>query len=60
MEKFQISVIIINFNSANFTIECIKSIKKFVDTSLSYNIIIVDNNSIFDDYQKLKFSLIHN
>jgi len=53
MEKLQISVIIINFNSALYTIECIKSIKKFAEPNLKYNIIVIDNNSKSVDYENL-------
>jgi GT2 family glycosyltransferase len=47
-----ISFITINYNSAKYTIELIKSIEKF--TTLTYEIIIVDNDSKNADYLKLK------
>lgn len=43
-----VSIIIINFNSASFTTNCIDSINKFT-TDLSFEIIVVDNNSKPED-----------
>jgi GT2 family glycosyltransferase len=43
MDNEKISIILINYNSLDFTIQCIKSI---VETTISeYEIIVVDNNS---------------
>ena len=49
-----ISVIIINFNTAKYTLECINSVLKYTDSNLSYDIIVVDNNSKTEDYNHLK------
>ena len=54
MKKYKICIILINFNSADYTVNCIKSIKEFVDKNVSYNIVIIDNNSKVEDYEKLK------
>lgn len=52
MKKVDISFITINYNSSGFTIELIKSIKRH--TSLSYEIIVVDNASEKEDLQTLE------
>jgi len=52
--KYQVSVIIINFNSSSFTINCIDSILSKTNKELKYEIIIVDNNSKQDDFLTLK------
>ncbi|RRO21914.1 glycosyltransferase family 2 protein [Flavobacteriaceae bacterium 14752] len=49
-----ISVIIINFNSSQYTIECVKSIISHTSASLNYEIIVVDNKSSNLDFDKLK------
>ena len=49
-EKYEVAIILINYNSASFTQECIKSILKFTATDLQYQIIIVDNGSQQDDF----------
>ncbi|MFK7834115.1 MAG: glycosyltransferase family 2 protein [Winogradskyella sp.] len=48
-----ISIIIINFNSANYTINCIESIYKYTK-ELSFEIIVVDNHSSAEDQQTLQ------
>lgn len=48
-----ISVIIINFHSSKFTIDCIKSIYTHTD-SLEFEIIVVDNNSSSTDLETLE------
>ncbi len=52
--KFQISIIIINYNSSEFTIKCIESVLEHTSKSLSYEIIVVDNASEKEDYDSLK------
>ena len=49
-----ISVIIINYNTAKYTLKCIQSVIDFTTEKLSYNIIVVDNNSELEDYKHLK------
>ena len=51
---FDIAVILINYNSAQHTINCINSIVAKTSANLSYQIIITDNCSAIDDYQLLK------
>jgi GT2 family glycosyltransferase len=49
----QVSVIIINYNSSGFTAACIQSLKAQTAPGLTYEIIVVDNNSGPADYQQL-------
>ena len=51
---FDIAVILINYNSSEHTINCIRSIIENTDNSLNYQIIITDNCSEKEDYLKLK------
>jgi GT2 family glycosyltransferase len=53
MKDFDISVIIINYNTTEYTINCVDSIIENVNKNLSFNIIIVDNNSTLLNYEKL-------
>lgn len=53
MKKYKVAIIIINYNSAAYTIECIQSIFKQVSASLPYQIVIIDNNSMAADYEQL-------
>jgi len=53
MTKYKVTIIIINYNSAVYTNACINSIIKFTNNELKYNIVVVDNNSNADDYEKL-------
>ena len=49
----EIAVILINFNSSEYTKKCISSILEQTSNSLSYQIIIVDNASEKDDFENL-------
>ncbi|QNJ98352.1 glycosyltransferase family 2 protein [Constantimarinum furrinae] len=49
-----IAVIIINYNTSNYTLECIDTVVKRTSEPISYDIIVVDNNSEPDDYIHLK------
>jgi len=49
-----ISVILINYNSSSFTINCIESIIEHTSSSLSYEFVVVDNASHWDDYTALR------
>lgn len=51
---FDIAVILINYNSAQHTINCINSIVEKTDADLSYQVIITDNCSVYDDFLLLK------
>ncbi|MFD2592242.1 glycosyltransferase [Aquimarina hainanensis] len=48
-----ISIIIINYNSSSYTIQCIQSIIEKTSPSINYDIIVIDNASHYDDYSKL-------
>jgi len=51
---FDIAVILINYNSSEHSINCIRSIIEKTSTNLNYQIIITDNCSEKEDYLKLK------
>ena len=51
---YDIAVILINYNTSKYTLECIQSIIKKTNSNISYQIIVVDNNSEIDDYDNLK------
>jgi len=53
-----VSVVIINYNTAKYTLDCIRSVVKFTNSSIAYNIIVVDNNSELKDYNHLKENFI--
>lgn len=47
-----ISIIILNYNGSEDTIECLESLKK--QTYKNFEIILIDNASIIDEFDKLK------
>ena len=49
--KNKVSIIIINYNSSEDTIECLNSIKNIMNEI--YNIILLDNNSHDDSVEKI-------
>lgn len=51
---FDIAIILINYNSSEHSINCIRSIIDKTSKSINYQIIITDNCSKNEDYQKLK------
>ncbi|HET8838654.1 MAG TPA: glycosyltransferase family 2 protein [Flavobacteriaceae bacterium] len=56
-----VSCIIINYNTSDFTIACVNSIIEFHHpSSLSYEIIVVDNDSPLEDFHKLQNALSRN
>ncbi|REH01113.1 glycosyltransferase family 2 protein [Flavobacterium aquicola] len=52
---FDIAVILINYNSSEYSINCIRSIIDNTAKIINYQIIITDNCSKKEDYHKLKF-----
>jgi len=50
---YQLSIIIVTWNTADITIKCIQTIKKYL-SDLNYEIIIADNGSTDDTIAKLK------
>lgn len=51
--KFNVAVIIINYNSSAFTIDCIESIRKSTSSGIRYQVVVIDNNSTSKEYEKL-------
>lgn len=51
---YDIAVIIINYNSTDYTLECVATVVEKTPDDVSYQVIVVDNNSEFPEYQKLK------
>lgn len=49
-----IAVIIINYNSSQFTVNAIKSIVKTTSRDLNYQIIVIDNASKYEDFLALQ------
>ena len=52
-----IAIILINYNSSSFTINAINSLIKNISTKINYQIIVIDNASLYDDYIVLKNSI---
>jgi len=48
-----VSVIIINYNSSSYTIQCVKSIIEKTTGNKKFEIIVVDNNSHAEDFDQL-------
>ena len=42
---FEVAVIIINYNSSDYTLQCVNSIIEKTNSELNYQIVIVDNAS---------------
>lgn len=49
-----VAVIIINYNTSQYTLECIQAVIAKTSKGISYEIIVVDNNSELSDYKNLK------
>lgn len=49
-----IAIIIVNYNSSKYTLECINTVIEKTSASLEYQIIVVDNNSKLPEYKILK------
>jgi GT2 family glycosyltransferase len=63
MKKNDLSIIIVTWNTANITLKCIKTIHKFLDKKIDYEIIVVDNASSDNTIELLskeKIKLIKN
>ena len=52
-----VSIITINYNSSIFTLKLVDSVLERIDPSIQYEIIIIDNASSKDDYERLVSSL---
>lgn len=53
-EDIDVAVILINYNSSEHTLNCIESILQQTAIQINYKIIVVDNASELDDYNKIK------
>ena len=51
--EYDVAVILINYNSSDFTIECISSIIQKTNADLSYGVVVIDNASEDQDYTNL-------
>ena len=49
-----ISIILVNYNTAQLTLDCIKSIYEKTSEAIDFEIIVVDNGSQYEDYELLK------
>jgi GT2 family glycosyltransferase len=49
-----VAVIIINYNTSKYTLECIQAVIAKTSEAVSYEIIVVDNNSELSDYKNLR------
>jgi GT2 family glycosyltransferase len=50
--KYQVAVILVNYNSSQYTLDCVQSIQKQT-TGIRYQIVITDNNSRPEERTKL-------
>lgn len=49
-----VAVIIINYNSSKYTLECIQKVIEQTSEAICYEIIVVDNNSNLSEYKILR------
>ncbi len=49
-----VAVIVINYNSSKYTLECISAVIENTSENIDYEIIVVDNNSTASEYKILK------
>lgn len=57
-EDYDISIIIINYNSSEYTGRCIRSILNTTSPEINFEIIVVDNASESADYQALQTEIV--
>ncbi len=50
---YDVSVITVNYNSSDYTIDCVRQILARTASGLNYNIVVVDNNSSVSEFEKL-------
>ena len=58
--EYDVAIILINYNSSEYTIKCINSIRSTVSKDLTYSIIVIDNASEAEDFQYLTDNLSAN
>jgi hypothetical protein len=56
-KKYEVAVIVINYNSAKYTIDCIKTIVEKTNQDLNFEIIVVENASQKEDIDFLETEL---
>ncbi|GAB5475206.1 MAG: glycosyltransferase family 2 protein [Maribacter sp.] len=54
---YDIAIIIINYNSSEFTTKCVTSVLEHTNTALFYHLIVIDNASEANDFKALKTSI---
>ena len=54
---FEVAVIIINYNSSDYTLQCVNSIIEKTNSELNYQIVIVDNASEMEDFLQLQSNI---
>ncbi len=54
---YEVGIILINYNSSVFTLDCIDSIKSTISKNISYAIAVIDNASEQEDYKNLSNNL---
>ncbi|MEM6516131.1 MAG: glycosyltransferase family 2 protein [Bacteroidota bacterium] len=52
-----VAVIIINYNTAKYTMECVASVYSMTNASVDFQIVVIDNNSEPEDFDLLKNGL---
>ena len=52
-----LSIILINYNTANYSLNCVESLLKNSNSKLSFEIIVIDNNSSNEDFLVLSEGL---
>ncbi|MBC7439642.1 MAG: glycosyltransferase, partial [Flavobacterium sp.] len=55
--KIDLSIIIINYNTSKLTFDCVKSIYLQTPKNINFEVIVVDNASNYEDYEKLKVQI---
>lgn len=55
--KIDLSIIIINYNTSKLTFDCLKSIYLQTPKNINFEVIVVDNASGYEDYEKLKIQI---
>ncbi|MFC1649116.1 glycosyltransferase family 2 protein [Patescibacteria group bacterium] len=51
--KIQLSIVVLNYNTADLTINCLKSLEKVSDET-GFEVMVVDNASVDDSVEKIK------
>lgn len=53
LKPVDVSCIIINFNTSNYTLECLESIIDLEESAIDYELVVIDNASEVEDYKIL-------